>query len=186
VGDLPRWKTQDFSKWWKIQRFFKVVRNKKISQNGFIVMDNRPNVRWKEFSKRSDCDGWPTQVKWNVLKRRHDRAQRHYLRDGSSKERSKRDRTRRGMRAEKRTWKEAGLENALPEKWGLKGALERRQGYKTHYPRWSRALRRTQKEAGLENTLPKVVEGSKMHSKWGRVRKHNTHEVRARRRTKKR
>jgi hypothetical protein len=40
----------------------------------------------------------------------------HYSRDGSSEERSKRDRTRRGTRAEKHTRKEAGLKNALTEK----------------------------------------------------------------------
>jgi hypothetical protein len=46
-----------------------------------------PNGRWKEFSKRSDCDGWPTKAKkQNVWKGRHDR-------------------TWRGTRAEKRTRK---------------------------------------------------------------------------------
>jgi hypothetical protein len=67
----------------------------------------------------------------------------HYSRDGSSKERLKRDRTRRGMRAEKYTRrrakkctrKEIGLENELHEKRGLKGTLK--------------------KEVRLENTLPK-------------------------------
>jgi len=44
-------------------------------------------------------------------------------------------------------------------------------GLETHYLRWLMALRRTQKEAGLENTLPKVVDGSKAHSKGGRVGK---------------
>jgi len=48
-----------------------------------------------------------------------------------------------------------------------------------------RARRRTQKEIRLENALPKVVEGSKAHSKGGKVTKHTTHEVRARRRTQK-
>jgi hypothetical protein len=37
-----------------------------------------------------------------------------------------------------------------------------------------RARRRTQKEVKLENIVPKVVEGSKAHSKEGRVRKHTT------------
>jgi len=37
-------KYKDFSKWGKIQRFFKVVRNAKISQNGFIVMGNWPKM----------------------------------------------------------------------------------------------------------------------------------------------
>ena len=37
----------------------------------------------------------------------------------------------------------------------------------------------------MENALPKVVEGSKVHSKGGRVGKQTTHEVRARRCTKK-
>jgi len=34
-----------FSKWWKMQRFFKVVKNTKIFQSGFIVMGDLP--RWK-------------------------------------------------------------------------------------------------------------------------------------------
>ena len=67
----------------------------------------------------------------------------HYSRDGSSKECLKRDRTRRGMRAEKCTRrrvekctrKEIGLENELYEKRGLKGTLK--------------------KEVRLENALPK-------------------------------
>jgi hypothetical protein len=66
---------------------------------------------WNEMSWRDDMIGFKT----------------HYSRDGSSKERSKRDRTWRGTRAEKHTRKEIGLENALPERWRLKGALERRQ-----------------------------------------------------------
>ena len=36
------------------------------------------------------------------------------------------------------------------------------------------ALRRTKKEAWLGNTLPKAVDGSKAHSKGGRVGKHTT------------
>jgi len=48
-----------------------------------------------------------------------------------------------------------------------------------------RARRHTQKEVRLENALPKVVEGSKTHSKGGRVRKRTTRGVRARRFTKK-
>jgi hypothetical protein len=40
----------------------------------------------------------------------------HYSKDESSKERSKRDGTQRGMRTEKCSQKEVGLENALPEK----------------------------------------------------------------------
>jgi hypothetical protein len=59
--------------------------------------------------------------------------------------------------------------------WWLEGTLKKRQGWKTHYLRWLMALRRTQKEAGLENTLPKVVDGSKAHSKGGRVGKHTTY-----------
>jgi hypothetical protein len=46
-------KYEDFSKWWKIQRFFKVVRNAKISQNG---------EKCKESSKWSCCNGRPAQV----------------------------------------------------------------------------------------------------------------------------
>ena len=40
-------------------------------------------------------------------------------------------------------------------------------------------------EVGLENTLPKMFGGSKAHLKRGRVRKHITYAVRARRHTKK-
>jgi hypothetical protein len=36
--------------------------------------------------------------------------------------------TTQGMRAQRRTRNEAGLENALPMRWGLEGALKRRQG----------------------------------------------------------
>jgi hypothetical protein len=48
-----------------------------------------------------------------------------------------------------------------------------------------RARRHTQKEVRLENALTKVVEGSKAHSKGGRVKKRTTRGVRARRFTKK-
>jgi len=70
-----------------------------------------------------------------------------------------RRRTKKGGRVGKRTT-EGG-------RW-LEGALKRRQGWKTHYLRWSMARRRTKKEAGLENALPKVVNGSKAHLKRGR------------------
>jgi hypothetical protein len=55
MGNLPGWKTQgffgDFLKWWKIRRFFKVVRNAKIFQSGFIVMGNRPKWKMKRVFK---------------------------------------------------------------------------------------------------------------------------------------
>jgi hypothetical protein len=63
-------KYKDFPKWGKIQRFFKVVRNAKISQNGFIVMGNRPkngkslkvgrNARISQ--KWFHCYGQPAQM----------------------------------------------------------------------------------------------------------------------------
>ena len=39
------------------------------------------------------------------------------------------------VRAQRHTRKEVGLENALPKRWWLKGALEKRYGQKTHYLR---------------------------------------------------
>jgi hypothetical protein len=77
--------------------------------------------------------------------------------------------------ARRRIRKEAGLEKTPPKVVdGLKAYLKKRQGWKTHYLRWSRALRRTQKEVGFENTLHKVVDGPKTHLKGGRVGKHTT------------
>jgi hypothetical protein len=49
------------------------------------------------------------------------------------------------MVAQRCTRKEVGLENALPEKWGLKGSHK--------------------------------SEGTKAHSKWGKVRKRTTQKV---------
>jgi len=49
------------------------------------------------------------------------------------------------MVAQRRTRNEVGLENALPEKWWLKGALKRKRGL-------NNAL---EKKVGLENALPK-------------------------------
>jgi hypothetical protein len=49
-------------------------------------------------------------------------------------------------------------------RWSMaRRRTKRRQGWKTHYLRWSMARRSTKKEAGLENALPKVVDGSKVH-----------------------
>jgi len=52
------------------------------------------------------------------------------MRNGGSKAHLKggrvRKRTTSELRAQRRTRNEAGLENALPEKWWLKGTLERR------------------------------------------------------------
>jgi hypothetical protein len=47
---------------------------------------------------------------------------------------------------------------------GLKGALKKEV----------RARRRTQKGVGLGNALPWMIEGSKAHSKGGKVRKRTT------------
>ena len=66
-----------------------------------------------------------------------------------------------GVRAQRTSQKEAGLENALPKR--------------------SKALKRIQKEVWLENALPKVVDGPKAHLKGGMVRKHITQGVRAQR-----
>ncbi|KAL3610670.1 hypothetical protein D5086_001690 [Populus alba] len=52
----------------------------------------------------------------------------------------------------RRTRNEVGLENALPEWWWLKGALEMRVRKRT--TRMVVAQRRTRKEVGLENALP--------------------------------
>jgi hypothetical protein len=49
-------------------------------------------------------------------------------------------------RAQRRTRKDVGLENALPKWWGLKGTLKKRWGLKG-------VLKK--KEVGLENALPK-------------------------------
>ena len=116
MGELPRenyfesgekWK--DFSKWFHYNGQPARIEDEKSFQRGLIVMGDLP--RWNEMSWRDDMIGFKA----------------HYSRDGSSKERSKRDRTRRGTRAEKHTRKEIELENVLPERWRLKGALERRQ-----------------------------------------------------------
>jgi hypothetical protein len=55
--------------------------------------------------------------------------------------------------AQRHTRKEVGLENALPERWGLKVHLKWGNGSKAH---------------------SKVIEGSKTHSKRGRVKKCTT------------
>ena len=70
---------------------------------------------------------------------------------GKNVQKGQHDRTRWGTRAEERTRKEVGLEK--------------------HTTREVRAGRSIQKEVRLENALPIVVEGSKVHSKGGRVRK---------------
>ena len=68
-------KYRDFSKWSYYNgrpaqvKFLEVVRNAKISQNGFIVMGNRPKwekfeggEKCKEFSKWFHCYGQPAQM----------------------------------------------------------------------------------------------------------------------------
>ena len=86
------------------------------------------------------------------------------------------------MRAQRHAWNEVGLENALPEKWGLNGALEKR--FRKRTTQKVRAQRRTRKEVGLENALPEKW-GLNGALERGRVRKRTTQEVRAQRRTRK-
>jgi hypothetical protein len=51
----------------------------------------------------------------------------------------------------------------LPKRLGLEGALQKRQGWTTHYLRGEGSKAHLKEEAELENTLPKVVDGSKAH-----------------------
>jgi len=99
MGDLPRLKMKrffqngekykDFSEGrknteifqrWKIQRFFKVFswekfeggeKRKDFSKMVLLLWATGPNGRWKVFWKRSDYNGWPTQMKrqnvWNDM-----------------------------------------------------------------------------------------------------------------------
>ena len=55
------------------------------------------------------------------------------------------------------------MENTLPKRLGLEGALKKRQGWTTHYLRSEGSKAHSKEEAGLENTLPKVVDGPKAH-----------------------
>jgi len=109
MGDLPRWKTQ---------RFFKEVKNTNIFQSG---------EKCEDFSKWFHCNGQPAQMedeksfqrgltvmgdlpmwkKWNVLKERHDRTQRHIIQETG---------------ARMSVWKEIGLEGER----GLKSTFRRR------------------------------------------------------------
>jgi len=151
-----------FSKRWKIQRFFKrkekyrdfskgekyrdfskcfhgknlkVVRNARISQKWFYCYGQPAQMEDEKCFERGlitmgDLPRWKAKcLKWH-------------------------DRTRWGTRAEECTRKEVGLENILPERWVLKGALKKRQGLDNALPkRW-----------GLEGTF----------KRGGRVRKHTT------------
>jgi hypothetical protein len=113
-------------RWWETQGFLK---------NGFIVMGNRPKWKMKSVLK----EVW---LQWVTYP------------DEKTKCLKWHDRTRWGTRAEECTRKEVGLENILPERWVLKGALKKRQGLDNALPkRW-----------GLEGTF----------KRGGRVRKHTT------------
>jgi len=130
MGDLPKWKMK----------------------SGLIVMGDLP--KWKEkwshcygwptqrkmqrfFQKKwSHCYGWPTQKKWWS----HYNGWPTQIKDVGlivMGDLPRKDEewsccngwpTQRKMlvRTQRHTRKEVGLENALPEKWGLKGALKRR------------------------------------------------------------
>jgi hypothetical protein len=60
------------------------------------------------------------------------------------------------VRAQRRTRKEVGLENALPKRWWLKGAPERGRVRKRTTSE-VRAQRHTRNEVGLENALPEKL-----------------------------
>jgi len=90
--------------------------------------------------------------------------------------------TTQGVRAQRRTRREVGLENTLTKGDGSE-AHSKRDRVRKQITQEVRDQRHTQKEVWLENALLEVVEGSRAHSKGGRVRKHTTQEVRAQRRT---
>jgi hypothetical protein len=102
MGDLPKWK------------------------NGLIVMGDPPKKKKKNIENWSHCKGWPTQKKVDNGSKAHlkggrVRKKKHYLRSEGSKARSKGGRVRKHTTwmvvAQRHTWNEVGLENALLEKW---------------------------------------------------------------------
>jgi len=59
------------------------------------------------------------------------------------------------LRALRRTQKEVGLENALPEELRALRHTQKDDKARKHTTQEVRTQRRTQKEAGLDNALPK-------------------------------
>jgi hypothetical protein len=108
MGDLPRKSDGlivmgDLPKWKMVVSLWWVTYPEK---DGLIMMGDLP--RWNDQNMNwSHCYGWPTQMEDGLIVMG--------------------DLPRRMMvRAQRHTRKEVGLENALPEKWGLKGALKKR------------------------------------------------------------
>jgi len=124
----PGEKHEDISKWWKIQRFFKVVRNAEIFQSSLVVMGKLP--RWKtrrffkevtnvkiflkmwemrKFLKMVTCNGQPTQMEDEKS------FQRGLIVMGDL------------PRWNEMSWRDEmiGLEGAIFKRWKLKGEFER-------------------------------------------------------------
>ena len=101
----------------------------------------------------SNWNGWPTQKLDGEGSKVHSNGGR--VRKRTTQGWGLKGALKMEVRAQRRTQKEVGLENALPKGWGFKGALKMEVRAQRRTQKELRAQRRTQKEVGLENALPK-------------------------------